>query len=148
MGDGTIDPNSSTPGVLLAGSHEIQVNAKALNYMDPWTVGITSVIKNNIRRKRGVPTYSVLYNEAKQFIRAQLAGGQLSPEYKGPSPQEWQPIPRDQDTNASHQDPQLAFYQGYIDPDEERFLFPFQALSGDIRGGTRYPNDEYPRDVL
>lgn len=56
-----------TPVILLTGCHETQFNVKALNRMDPWTVSITSVIKNNIRRKRGVPTYSVLYNEAKKI---------------------------------------------------------------------------------
>lgn len=150
MGGGILDTHTATQGILLAGCHETQFNVKALKRMDPWIVGITTVIKNNNRRKRGVPTYSVLYNEAKKFIRAQLDGGQLSSKYKGPSPREWQPIPRDPDTNTSHQDPQLAFYHGYIDPDEERFLFPFQALMGDVRGegATRYPKDEYPRDEL
>lgn len=145
-----LDTHRATPGILLAGCHETQFNVKALNGMDPWTVGITSVIKNNIRRKRGVPTYSVLYNEAKSFVRAQLTEGRLSERYKGPSPREWQPIPRHQETNTSNQDPQLIFYNGYVDPDEERFLFPFEAANRGHEGGdvTRFPNDEYPRDEL
>lgn len=145
-----LDTHTATPGVLLAGCHETQFNVKALKGMDPWMVGITTVIKNNVRRKRGVPTYSVLYNEAKNFIRAQLAGEQLSAKYKGPSPNEWKPIARDQHTHTSHQDPQLVFYDGYIDPDQERFLFPFTSPNGGEQSGTvtRFPNDEYPHDEL
>ncbi|RWA11845.1 hypothetical protein EKO27_g3285 [Xylaria grammica] len=148
MGGGMLDTHTATPGVLLAGCHETQFNVKALKGMDPWIVAITSVIKKNVKRKRGVPTYTVLYNEAKKFIHAQLAQGQISGvDYKGPSPQEWKPVPRDQATNTSYQDPQLVFYDKYLDPDEERFLFPFAAPSGGHVGGdvTRFPEDEYPR---
>ncbi|KAJ7450284.1 hypothetical protein B0H11DRAFT_321707 [Mycena galericulata] len=150
MGGGMLDTLSATPGILLAGCHETQFNVKALKGMDPWMVAVTAVIKNNIRRKRGVPTYSVLFNDAKNFIRAQLANGQLSKKYRGPSPNEWQPIPRDQESDTSKQDPQLVFYNGYIDPEEERFLFPFKAPNGGHASGdaTRYPQDEYPRDEL
>lgn len=145
-----LDTHTATPGILLAGCHETQFNVKALKGMDPWTVGVTTIIKNNIRRKRGVPKYSVLYNEAKRFIQAQLANGQLSSKYKGPSPLEWKPIPRNQVDNTSNQDPQLAFYDGYIDPGEERFLFPFETPSDGDNGGnvSRFPKDEYPRDEL
>ena len=143
-----LDTHSATPGVLLAGCHETQFNVKALKGMDPWIVAITSVIKNNYKRKRGVPTYTVLYNEAKNFIRTQIAQGQISTaKYKGPSPEEWKPLAWDQEKHTSNQDPQLIFRQGYLDPGEERFLFPFQAPSGgDAKGdATRYPADEYPR---
>ncbi|GAW22637.1 hypothetical protein ANO14919_121790 [Xylariales sp. No.14919] len=148
MGGGMLDTHTATPGVLLAGCHETQFNVKALKGMDPWIVAITSVIKKNVNRKRGVPTYTVLYNEAKKFIHAQLTQGQISGvKYKGPSPQEWKPVARDQATNTSYQDPQLIFYDKYLDPDEERFLFPFVAPSGGHVGGdvTRFPEDEYPR---
>lgn len=145
-----LDTHTATPGILLAGCHESQFNVKALNGMDPWMLGITSVIKKNIRRKRGVPTYSVLFNEAKNFIRAQLRESSLSARYKGPSPNELKPIPRDQDTNTSHQDPQLIFYSTFIDPSEERFLFPFVAPSSSNEGGdvTKFPRDEYPHGEL
>ncbi|KAF2967824.1 hypothetical protein GQX73_g5748 [Xylaria multiplex] len=67
---------------------------------------ITSVIKNDIRRKRSVPTYSVLYNEAKSFIRSQTAQGQITGEkYKGPSLQGWKPVARDEYKNISYKDP-------------------------------------------
>lgn len=152
MGGGMLDTHKATPGILLAGCHETQFNVKALKGMDPWMVGVVRVISNNIRRKRGVPTYSTLYNEAKKFIRAQIDSGEISPKtkYKGPSPNELQPIPRDQETNTSYQDPQLAFYSGYIDPGQERFLVPFGGPSGGKAGGdaTRFPKDEYPHDEL
>ncbi|RMJ09398.1 hypothetical protein CDV36_010994 [Fusarium kuroshium] len=150
MGGGMLDKHSATRGILLAGCHETQFNVKALKGMDPWMVAVTTVIKNNVRRKRGIPTYSVLFNDAKSFIRAQLANGQLGKKYKGPSPKEWEPIPRDQETNTSHRDPQLIFDTGYIDPDEERFLVPFQSPSGGEASGdaSRYPKDEYPHEEL
>ena len=100
-----LDTHTATPGILLAGCHETQFNVKALKSMDSWIVGVTTVIKYNNRRKRGVPTYSVLYNEAKKFVRAQLDGGQLSYKYKSPRLQEWQPIPRDEDTNTMSSGP-------------------------------------------
>lgn len=145
-----LDTRTVTPGILLAGRHETQFTGKALNGMDPWTVGVTAVIKENIRRKRGVPTYSLLYTEAKSYIRAQLADRRLSLDYKGRSRNESKPIPGDQGTKRSNQDPQLAFYSGYMDPGEERFLFPFEAPSGGGKGGdvTKYPVDEYPHEKL
>ncbi|KAI0168952.1 hypothetical protein GGR52DRAFT_592734 [Hypoxylon sp. FL1284] len=148
MGGGMLDTHAATPGVLLAGCHESQFNVKALKKMDPWIVGITSAIKSRFRRGRGVPTYTVLYNEAKSFIRAQIAQGQITGgKYQGPSPEEWNPVGRDADKDTSNQDPQLIFYNGYFDPGEERFLFPFQAPSGGDAGGnvTRFPGDEYPK---
>ncbi|KAK3291551.1 uncharacterized protein B0H64DRAFT_330401 [Chaetomium fimeti] len=150
MGGGMLDKHSATPGVLLAGCHETQFNVKALKGRDPWMVGITTVIKNNIRRKRGIPTYSVLFNDAKKFIKAQLANGQLGKKYQGPSPNELEPIPRDEAAFTSHQDPQLIFDAGYIDPNEERFLVPFVLpTSGEATGdASKYPRDEYPHDEL
>ncbi|KAJ6568859.1 hypothetical protein B0H19DRAFT_688219 [Mycena capillaripes] len=130
MGGDMLDTHSATPGILLAGCHETQFDVNALKGMDPWMVAVMTVIKNNIRRKRGVPKYSMLFHDARVFIRAQLANGQLSKKYKGPSPNEWQPIPRDQESNKSNQDPQLVFYNRDIDPEEERFLVPFKAPSG------------------
>jgi len=145
-----LDTHTATPGILLAGCHETQYNVKALKGMDPWMFAVTNIIKNQVRRKRGVPSYAVLYNEAKKFIKAQLANGQLSSKYKGPSPDETDPIPYNLETFESNQDPQLVFYSGYIDANEERFLYPFAAPSGGQASGeaTRFPKDQYPRDEL
>ncbi|KAJ7721596.1 hypothetical protein B0H16DRAFT_1790523 [Mycena metata] len=142
MGGGMLDTQDSTPGILLAGCHESQFNAKALKGMDPWVVAVTT---------RGVPSYSVLYNDAKSFIRDQIDQGQIgNAQYKGPSPNELKPSPRDEPSNTSHQDPQLVFCAGYIDPEEERFLSPFRVLDLGLATGdaTRYPQDEYPHDEL
>lgn len=105
---------------------------------------MTAIIKKQVQRKRGVPSYTVLFSEAKKFIKKQLDGGQLSVKYKGPSPDETKPILRDQNSNTSNQDPQLNFYSGYVDQDAERFLFPFSAANGGEAGGdaTSYPRDE------
>ncbi|EIW52721.1 uncharacterized protein TRAVEDRAFT_135035 [Trametes versicolor FP-101664 SS1] len=154
MGGGMLDTHTATPGVLLAGCHETQFNVKALKTndarVDPWMYAIVATIKNAVKRKRGVPTYSSLFNDAKKYIRNQLAGGSISDIYKGPSPNELEPVPRDQPSNTSHQDPQLIFYSGYLDPDEERFLFPFVAArSGDAEGeSVRFPRDQYAHDEL
>lgn len=143
-----LDTHTATPGIMVAGCHESQTNFKALKVRCPWMFGITSVIKHNIRRKRGVPTYSVLFNEAKNFIRAMRADPLIhwDPDCKGPSPNELKPIPREQYKRASHQDPQLIFFSTFIDPSEEGFLCPFVAPSSSNEGGdvTRFPRDEYP----
>ncbi|UNI17474.1 hypothetical protein JDV02_003814 [Purpureocillium takamizusanense] len=150
MGGGMLDTHRKTPGILLAGCHETQFNVKALKGMDPWIIGITTCIKNHVRRKRGMPTYATIYSEAKNFIRAQLANGQLGPRYKGPSPKEWEPIPRNANDHTSNQDPQMVYDSGYIDPDQERFLCPFAAWnSGEANGGlARFPKDEYAHSEL
>lgn len=149
-----LDTHTATPGVLLAGCHETQFNVKALRtsagLVDPWVLAVTTVIKNQVKRKRGVPSYSALFNDAKKFIKQQLDGGNINSRYKGPSTNELAPIPRDQESNTSNQDPQLIFFSGYFDPDEERFLFPFVAPHGGEAKGeaTRFPRDEYPHDEL
>lgn len=148
MGGGMLDTHTATPGILLAGCHETQFNVKALRtndgMLDPWMYAVTAIIKKQVQRKRGVPSYTVLFNEGKKFIKKQLDGGQLSAKYKGASPDETKPIPRDQDSNTSNQDPQLIFYSGYVDQDVEKFLFPFTAANGGKASGdpTRYPHDE------
>ncbi|XDG04439.1 hypothetical protein ABKA04_004054 [Annulohypoxylon sp. FPYF3050] len=147
MGGGMLDTHMAIPGVLLAGCHETQFNVKALKKMDPWIVGITMAMKSRVNRGRSVPTYTDIYNEAKKFIDAQIAQGQISEaKYKGKSPKEWKPIGRDQSADTSHQDPQLRFYNGYLDPDQERFLYPFQvAGSGNAEGKFfDYPGRQYP----
>ena len=40
---------------------------------------------------------------------------------------ETKPFPRDMDSMTSHQDPQLIFYDGFVNPDAERFLSPIAA---------------------
>lgn len=103
-----------------------------------------------VKRKRGVPTYSTLFNDARKFIKSQLIGGSISGKYQGPSTNELKPAPRDQASNTSHQDPQLIFYSGYLDPDEERFLFPFVAPRGGHAEGesVRFPKDQYVHEEL
>jgi hypothetical protein len=149
MSGGILSTQTPTPGVLLAGCHETQFSAKALTtpqdgVVDPWIFAIVKVIKKQAERKRGVPTYGQLLSEAKKYIKQQVDGGQLSEQYKGPSSDETNPIARDHTSNTSHQDPQLAFRSDYIDPDHERFLFPFaDFVSGEASGNlTRYPKDE------
>ncbi|KAJ6477018.1 hypothetical protein C8R45DRAFT_1158258 [Mycena sanguinolenta] len=102
------DTPSAMPGILLAGCHKTQFNVKVLEGMDPWMVAMMTVIEDNIHRKRSMPKYWVLFNDAKKFIRTQLANGQLD-KYPDSSPIEWQLIPRDQNSNTSNQDPQLVF---------------------------------------
>ncbi|KAF3055738.1 hypothetical protein GL218_07191 [Daldinia childiae] len=150
IGSTQLDTLQAVPGILLTGCHETQFNIKALNGKDPWIVAVTSVIKDNVRRRRGVPTYLTLFNEAKNFIRAQLANKQLAENYEGPSPSEWDPVPGRQADNTSNQDPQLTFYQDFFDLSEERFLLPFQAPGNEEAEGqaVRFPRDEYPREEL
>ncbi|KAI0650856.1 hypothetical protein C8Q79DRAFT_1007084 [Trametes meyenii] len=150
MGGGMLDTQTATAGVLLAGCHETQFNVKSLRtkdgMVDPWMYAIVSVIKNQVKRKRGVPTYVALFDDAKKYIKAQLDAGAIGEKYKGPSPNELEPIARGQVSNTSHQDPQLVFYDGYFDPDAERFLFPFVGpRAGNAEGeSARFPKDQYP----
>ncbi|TBU44481.1 hypothetical protein BD309DRAFT_30343 [Dichomitus squalens] len=139
---------TKTPGILLSGCHETQFNIKAVKrpegLHDPWAFAVAAVIKDRVANKRSVPAYSVLFNEAKRYIKKQLDQGLLNPYYKGFSPDELQPVPPELLWNTSHQDPQLVFDSGYVNPDQERFLFPFVApgeakVSGQV---TRYPQDE------
>ncbi|OJT09710.1 hypothetical protein TRAPUB_13815 [Trametes pubescens] len=131
MGGGMLDTHTAMPGVLLAGCHEMQFNVKALQTkdgrVDPWMYAIVTTIKNQ------------------KFIKNQLNGGTISAKYKGPSPSELKPVLRDQALNTSNQDPQLIFYSGWLDPDEERFLFPFVAPRGGHAEGesVRFPEDQY-----
>uniref|UniRef100_A0A0W0FRG0 Uncharacterized protein n=1 Tax=Moniliophthora roreri TaxID=221103 RepID=A0A0W0FRG0_MONRR len=114
--------------------------------VDPWIYAITAVIKKQVQRQGGVPSYDVLFNEAKRSVKKSFDGGQLDPNYKGPSTDETKPIPSSDSGNTSNQDPQLIFYNGYFDPSAERFLFPFEAVNGGQAKGdvTRYPDDELP----
>ncbi|KAI0073031.1 hypothetical protein K474DRAFT_1604048 [Panus rudis PR-1116 ss-1] len=152
MGGGMLDKHTATPGILLAGCHETQFNVKSLRtnngVVDPWMYAVTSVIKKQAQRKRGVPTYTVLFNEAKKLVKQLFDGGQLIPgSFKGPSPDDTNPLPKDMSSNpiTSNQDPQLIVYSGYVDLDSERFLFPFFAANGGKASGeaTRYPHDEF-----
>ncbi|TRM69809.1 hypothetical protein BD626DRAFT_475364 [Schizophyllum amplum] len=150
---GMLNTQTATPGGLLASYHETQSNVKAVqprdDTIDPWIVAIVSVIKSQAKRKRGVSSYTMLFKDARTFIEKQLEKGTIGDKYKSPSPNELEPSPRDQDMCASRQDPQLIFYNGYINPDEERFLFPFICPRGGQAEGSleRFPRDEYPADV-
>jgi len=163
FGGGMLDTHSGTPGVLLASCHETQFNVKvpAIGTRDPFMVGVVAAVRNAARQKRGVPTYAALYDAAKAFIRAQMTSDLwFSEQYLGPSRQEWNPEPfiSGQATKmVSHQDPQLLFREGYLDPEAERFLCPFAGppLAGGKDGGggggggvTRYPKDQYAHDEL
>ncbi|KAL3953846.1 hypothetical protein ACCO45_011802 [Purpureocillium lilacinum] len=161
FGGGMLDTHSGTPGVLLASCHETQFNVKvpAIGTRDPFMLGVCATPHG---RKRGVPTYAALYGAAKAFIRAQMTSEQwVRDRYLGPSRQEWKPEPfiSGQATKmVSHQDPQLLFREGYLDPEAERFLCPFAGppLAGGKDGGgggggggvTRYPKDQYAHDEL
>ncbi|KAL7276572.1 hypothetical protein RUND412_000414 [Rhizina undulata] len=151
MGGGMLDTHKGTSGVLLAGVHESQVNVKSLKGLDPWTQAVIRTIKKQTKRNRPPPNYQQLFNEAKKMIRQWIRDGELSTKvYKGPSPDPTKPIPRNSE-NISHQDPQLVFYQDYIDVSSEKFLYPLAAptLHGSASDGgagetttTRYPRDE------
>ncbi|KAI5892649.1 uncharacterized protein SCHCODRAFT_02668077 [Schizophyllum commune H4-8] len=149
LGREMMSTTTATGGILLSACHETQSNIKALqvgsNKVDPWMYAIVAVIKKQLKEKRGVPTYSSLFNSAKKFIKSQLGQPSLDADkYKGPSTNELSPTKRDLGT--SHQDPQLIFIDGYVNPHEERFLFPFVAPRGGHAGEgvVRFPRDEYP----
>lgn len=111
----------------------------------PWTQAIISVVEKHAQSKRNVPSYTVLFHEAKKYVQKQLNRiPPLHPNYKGPSPNEDDPLPLDSTWSTSHQDPQLMFCDGYADPDVERFLFPFTEVNaGKASGGlVVYPRDE------
>ncbi|EEB89913.1 hypothetical protein MPER_11943 [Moniliophthora perniciosa FA553] len=132
--NGLLDPGLPTAGILLAACHETQFNIRAQknndDLVDPWIYAITAIIEKQVQRKGGVPSYDVLFNEAKRSVKKLFDGGQLDPKYKGPSSDETTPIPSAQSGDTSNQDPQLIFYDGYFDPGVERFLFPFEAANG------------------
>ncbi|KAG7086961.1 hypothetical protein E1B28_002878 [Marasmius oreades] len=157
MGGGMLDTHTATPGVLLAGCHETQFNVKALKtrddgVVDPWVNAITAVVRSSASNNRGIPTYTNLFNQAKKKIVNQLKDGSqwAGRRYKGPSPDETKPIPWDPEQDTSNQDPQLIFYNGFVDPDRERFLVPFLPPNAGIAKGeaTRYPHDEVAHDEL
>ncbi|PIL37691.1 hypothetical protein GSI_01385 [Ganoderma sinense ZZ0214-1] len=158
MGGGMLDPH--TPGLLLAGCHETQFNVKALRVpvvddpdrtqiVDPWIYAVTKMINRRVKRKGGVPTYTELFNEAKRYISSILNDSRFDRrQYLGPSPDETKPVPRNMNSEpiTSHQDPQLIFYDGFINADAERFLFPIAAPTGSDASQDastrRYPLDE------
>uniref|UniRef100_D8Q4G4 Expressed protein n=2 Tax=Schizophyllum commune (strain H4-8 / FGSC 9210) TaxID=578458 RepID=D8Q4G4_SCHCM len=108
---------------------------------------IVAVIKKQATDQRSVPTYSSLFTGAKKFIKAQLARSALGDKYKGPSTDELSPTMRKRDLGTSNQDPQLIYFDGYVNPHEERFLFPFVSARGGQAIGekvVRFPRDEYP----
>ncbi|KAL1719056.1 hypothetical protein EV715DRAFT_273063 [Schizophyllum commune] len=142
-------------GIILAACHETQSNIKSLrvggNQVDPWMFAIIAVIKKQIKDQRSFPSYYSIYNSAKKFIQAQLQHSTVStPKYLGASADELSPTKRGPE-GASNQDPQLIFTKGYVNPYEERFLFPFVAPRGgqlDEPGVVRFPRDEYPTGAL
>ncbi|KAL1705500.1 hypothetical protein EV121DRAFT_279627 [Schizophyllum commune] len=147
MGTNTI----ATGGIILAACHETQSNIKSLrvggNQVDPWMYASHSSPSS----RNSFPSYYSLYNSAKKFIQAQLQRSSVSsPKYLGASADELNPTKRGAE-GASNQDPQLIFTKGYINPYEERFLFPFVAPRRgqlDEPGVVRFPRDEYPTGAL
>ncbi|KAL1680262.1 hypothetical protein EV122DRAFT_208258 [Schizophyllum commune] len=151
LGSGMLGSTTATGGILLSACHETQSNFKALQVngsnVDPWLYAIIAVIKKQVKDQRSVPTYSFLFTSAKKFIKMQLAHSALDDRYKGPSTDELSPTMRKWDLGTSNQDPQLIYFNGYVNPHEERFLFPFVlARSGQAIGeqAVRFPRDEYP----
>ena len=153
LGGGIIDTTMPTPGVLLAGCHEMQSTTKALKvgdeWVDPWTYVITKIVARRV--KRGVPTYTALFEEAKAFIKRLVdCGCELDRnKYLGPSPDERHPEAQNEacPCHKSHQEPQLIFGVTFVNPDAERFLWPIAAHSGCDCGATgvakvmRFPRD-------
>ena len=143
-----IDTSPPTPAILLAGCHETQLDKNELKtskgMVDPWIYSIVHVIETRAVHKRGVPSYTVLFHEAKKYLKKQLDEEQSSVQHLDPSPDDMQSwfVP---ETNLSNvQDPQMIFDQGYINPDIQRFLRPLAAFdSGSVTGELlRYPRDE------
>ncbi|KAI0035572.1 hypothetical protein K488DRAFT_42986 [Vararia minispora EC-137] len=149
---GILDAQNPTSGVLLTGCHETQFNVRALRVaeglIDPWTYAITAVVKKQAECKRSVPAYTQVFNEAKNYLGRLIKSKHIDTSsmsrYRGPSPDETRPAKFDLKSNTSHQDPQLIFDSEYIDPDQERFLFPLaNPLKGKAVGkAVRYPVDE------
>ena len=148
MINAAIDTSPPTPGIILSGCHETQLDKNELQtsdgMVDPWVYSIIQVIKTRALRKRGIPTYTVLFHEAKKYLKKQLDEKQYALQHHDPNLNDMQPwfVP---ETNLSNdQDPQMIFDQGYIDPDTQRFLRPLAAVeNGGVTGDLlRYPRDE------
>lgn len=132
-----LDVSPATPGILLAGGHEMhRIKPDELQIsdgvVDPWILSIVQVIKSRVSRKRGIPSYTTLLDEANKYIRKHISG-QVTAQFVN--------VP---ETGANDRDPQLIFDKGYIDPDTQRFLLPLTSLdSGSAVGElVRYPQDE------
>ncbi|KAL1724130.1 hypothetical protein EV715DRAFT_189566 [Schizophyllum commune] len=155
IGSGMLGGHYGTPGVVLAGCNATQTNFKALptvhdGSVDPFVYGVVASIKYQATNFRSVPTYAKVYNDAKKFI-ARVNNRRIRDErYRGPSPNEQYPDGRSDDLKSSNQDPQLAFYNEYLDPDRERFLAPFSGIRGGYGEGleTCFPKDEYAGDLF
>ena len=154
LGGGIIDTTTTTPGLLLARCHETQSTAKALKvgseWVDPWTYAITKIVAQRV--KRGVPTYTALFEEAKVFIKRLVdCGCELDRnKYFSSSPDERHPEARNEacPCHKSHQDPQMIFDVTFINPDAERFLFPVAPSSGcDCGAAGRAKVMRFPRDA-
>jgi hypothetical protein len=89
MGGGMFNAHSTKPRIL-AGCHETQLNTKANDgTVDPWMYALVSLIKKLV--KCGVPTYTVLYSEAKESMKQRVDGGHFGPLYKWHSKNETNP---------------------------------------------------------
>lgn len=147
-----LDTSPATPGILLIGCRETQNDVDMDDSLqikdgttDPWVYSIVQVIKNRVLWKRGIPSYTALFDESYGRIRKcineePLTGWHLA----WPSVDDMPPALSNTETGIRNRDPQLVFDKGYIDPDTQRFLFPLASLdSGSAIGElVRYPHDE------
>jgi hypothetical protein len=130
---------------MLAACHPNQINVKAYKGKDPWAVAIIHIINRRKRRGKAMPSYLMLFNEARLYVRSLMDSEQLSAGYMGPSPNPEKPIPwMAQDEMVSHQDPQVICNGSYINPETAIFLEPFNLFSSasKISGPIRYPDTE------
>ncbi|KAI0397993.1 hypothetical protein F5Y17DRAFT_454574 [Xylariaceae sp. FL0594] len=126
IGGAILDSRWKARGIALSGIHESQKSFKHIERF--WL-------------QRPVD----LYQDAKKFIRDHRdAGSYSSDRYLGPSPDERVPLPLDIDTGASHQDPQMVFPAGYVDPDRQIFLYPLSEWRQVADPGpvVRFPRDD------
>lgn len=152
LGGGLLDIHRNPPGVLLAAVYETQINIKAVktgDVKDPWTFAILHEIERAWKRKKRMPSYVQLLNQARLYVRSMLDSGALAKSYEGPSPDAAKPIAwQEGGPMEGHQDPQLVYNGWYIDADRTPFLDPFpvpvkESLSPPQDDGpTRYPHVE------
>ncbi|KAF8535219.1 hypothetical protein BDD12DRAFT_912923 [Trichophaea hybrida] len=145
LGGGMLDIHNRTPGIILAACHATQINVKAYRGKDPWIAAVVQIINKRKKRGKTMPSYLMLFNEARLYVRSLIDSEQLSIGYLGPSPDPEKPIPcKPEEELISHQDPQAIFNGSYINPETAIFLEPFNAFSeaSCISGPIRYPDTE------
>jgi len=145
LGGGLLDIHNRTPGIMLAACHPTQFNVKAYNGKDPWTAAVIHTINRRKKRGKAMPSYLMLFNEARLYLRLLMDSEQLSAGYLGPSLNPEKPIAwTEENEYISHQDPQVICNSSYINPETAIFLEPFNPFSAasKISGPIRYPDTE------